>query len=144
MWGPIREADKRFLLILSKTKSKNKWKWIRCHVQLFATPWTVAFQAPPPMGFSGKNTGVGCHFLLQEIFQTQGLNPGLSHCRQTFYHLSHQGNQRFTKINTFIKLFKIYLRKKKNNIRINKRDEKRTPIEEKKVNRWITQEKLSC
>ena len=42
--------------------------------------------------FPGKNTGVGCHFLLQEIFPTQGLNLGLLHCRQTLYHLSHQGN----------------------------------------------------
>ena len=31
--------------------------------------------------FPGKNTGVGCHFLFQEIFPTQGLNPGLLHCR---------------------------------------------------------------
>ena len=30
----------------------------------------------------GKNTGVGCHALLQGIFLTQGLNPGLPHCRQ--------------------------------------------------------------
>ena len=36
--------------------------------------------------------GVGCHFLLQGIFPTQGSNPGLLHCRQTLYHLSHQGN----------------------------------------------------
>ena len=42
--------------------------------------------------FSGKNTGVGCHFLLQGIFPTQGLNPGLLHCRQMLYHLSHQGS----------------------------------------------------
>ena len=42
--------------------------------------------------FPGKNTGVGCYFLLQEIFPTQGLNPGLPHCRQVLYHLSHQGN----------------------------------------------------
>ena len=35
---------------------------------------------------------MGCHFLLQEIFLTQGLNLGLPHCRQTLYHLSHQGN----------------------------------------------------
>ena len=41
--------------------------------------------------FPGKNTRVGCHFLLQEIFLTQGLNPGLPHCRQTLYCLSHQG-----------------------------------------------------
>ena len=31
----------------------------------------------------GKNTGVGCHFLLQGIFLTQGSSPGLPHCRQT-------------------------------------------------------------
>ena len=40
----------------------------------------------------GKNTGVGCHDLLQGIFLTQGLNPGLLHCRQTLYHPSHQGS----------------------------------------------------
>ena len=32
------------------------------------------------------------HFLLQEIFPTQGLNPGLPHCRQRFYRLRHQGS----------------------------------------------------
>ena len=45
-----------------------------------------------PWDFPGKNTGVGCHFLLQGIFPTQGLNPGLLHCRQTLYPLSHQGS----------------------------------------------------
>ena len=35
---------------------------------------------------------MGCHFLLQEIFPTQGLNPDLSHCRQMLYHQSHQGS----------------------------------------------------
>ena len=44
-----------------------------------------------PWDFPGKNSGVGCHFLLQEIFPTQGLHPGIPHCRQTLYHLSHQG-----------------------------------------------------
>ena len=38
----------------------------------------------------GKNIGVGCHALLQGIFPTQGSNPGLLHCRQILYHLSHQ------------------------------------------------------
>ena len=42
----------------------------------------------------GKNTGVGCHALLQGVFSTQGLNPGLPHCRQILYHLSHWGNPR--------------------------------------------------
>ena len=36
-----------------------------------------------PWDFPGKSTGVGCHFLLQEIFPTQGSNPGLPNCRQT-------------------------------------------------------------
>ena len=40
----------------------------------------------------GKNTGVGCYALIQGIFPTQGLNPGLPHCRQILYHLSHQGS----------------------------------------------------
>ena len=40
----------------------------------------------------GKNTGVGCHALLQGIFSTQGLNSGLPHCRQILYQLSHQGS----------------------------------------------------
>ena len=43
-----------------------------------------------PWDFLGKNTGVGCHFLLQEIFPTQGSNPGLPHCRQALYCLSYQ------------------------------------------------------
>ena len=42
----------------------------------------------------GKNTGVGCHALLQGIVPTQGSNPGLPHCRQILYCLSHQGNPR--------------------------------------------------
>ena len=40
----------------------------------------------------GKNTGVGCHALLQGSFPTQGLNPGLLHCRRILYQLSHGGS----------------------------------------------------
>ena len=40
----------------------------------------------------GRNTGVGYHPLLQGIFPTQGSSPGLLHCRQILYHLSHQGS----------------------------------------------------
>ena len=43
-----------------------------------STPWTVACQVPLSMGildFTSKNTGVGCHFRLQGILPTQGLNP---------------------------------------------------------------------
>ena len=47
------------------------------HVWLFETPWTVALQAPFPWNFSGKNTGVDSHFLLQGILLSQGSNPHL-------------------------------------------------------------------
>ena len=40
----------------------------------------------------GKNTGVGCHALLQGTFLTQGSNLGLLHCRQILYNLNHQGS----------------------------------------------------
>ena len=45
---------------------------------------------PCPWDSPGKNTGVGCHALLQGIFPTQGSNPGLLHCRRILYRLSHQ------------------------------------------------------
>ena len=55
------------------------------------------------MNFPGQNTGVGSLSLLQGIFlgqgsnpgfPAQGLNPGLPHCRQILYQLSHQGSPR--------------------------------------------------
>ena len=57
---------------------------------LLLCPWEP-FRLLSPWNSSGKNTGVGCHSLLQGIFLTQGLNLGLLHCRQTLYALSHQG-----------------------------------------------------
>ena len=38
-------------------------------------PWTVVYQASVSMGFSGKSTGVGCHFLLQGIIPDPGIEP---------------------------------------------------------------------
>ena len=51
----------------------NAWKWkvkvkSLSRVQLLTTPWTAAYQAPPPMDFPGKSTRVGCHCLLREIW----------------------------------------------------------------------------
>ena len=45
-----------------------------------------------PWDFPDKNTGVGCHSLLQIIFLIQGSHSGLPDCRQILYHLSHQGS----------------------------------------------------
>ena len=53
-----------------------------------AIPWTVTARLLCPWDSPGKNTGVGCHFLLQRIFPTQESIPGLLHCRQMFYQLS--------------------------------------------------------
>ena len=62
-------------------------------VWVVATPWSVAHQAPLSIGFSRQKTGVCCHFLLQGISPTQGLNLpyNLPYCRKMLYSLSHQG-----------------------------------------------------
>ena len=57
----------------------------------FATPWTVACQAPLSMKSPGKNTGVDCHFLLQGIFPTQGSNLGIPEFQVDSLPLHHLG-----------------------------------------------------
>ena len=47
-----------------------------------------------PWNSPGQNTGVGSLSRLQRIFPTQGLNPGLLHCRWILYQLSHKGSPR--------------------------------------------------
>ena len=49
-----------------------------------------------PWDFPGKDTGVGCRFLLQGIFPTQGSNLRLLHCRQILYWLSYKGKPGLT------------------------------------------------
>ena len=56
---------------------------VTSHVQLFVIPMEGgAWRATD---FPGKNTGVGCHFLLQGIFPTQGLNPSLLHWQMDYH-----------------------------------------------------------
>ena len=55
------------------------------HVQLFATPRTAAHQAPLSMGFSRQEYWRELHFLLQGIFLTCGMNPGLLQCLLSYY-----------------------------------------------------------
>ena len=64
------------------------WSGVPFHVWLSATLWNVTCQAPLSMGFSRQEYWSGLHALLQGIFPTQGLNPGLLHYRQILYHLS--------------------------------------------------------
>ena len=55
--------------------------------------WTVALQAPLSMGFSRQEYWSGWPFPSPGDLPDQGSNPGLPHCRQTLYCLSHQGLQ---------------------------------------------------
>ena len=86
--------------------SPQKAKWghdcyLLSHVRLFATPWTAALPGSSVHGDSpGKDTGLGCHALLQGIFLTQGLNPGLRHYRKILYHLCHKGSPGQSKLKT--------------------------------------------
>ena len=61
----------------------------------FATPRTAAHQPPLSMGFSRQEYWSGLPFPSPGNFPTQGSNPGLPHCRQTLYRLSHQGRYIF-------------------------------------------------
>ena len=45
-----------------------------------------------PWNTPGQDTGIGSRSFLQRFFSTQGLKPGLPHCRQILYPLSHQGS----------------------------------------------------
>ena len=90
--SPELQADSLPAKSPGKPKTEQKYtqrdrSMLSCD-RLFATLWTVARQAP------GKNTGVGCHALLQGIFPTQELNPSFLHCRQTLYRMSYQGSPR--------------------------------------------------
>ena len=65
------------------------------HVRLFKTPWTVVPRLLCQWDSPGKNTGVGCHVLLQGIFLTQGSNPRLLrllYWQAGSYHEHHPGS----------------------------------------------------
>ena len=62
----------RPLTTLKKVKVKSLSR-----VRLFATPWTVAYQAPPSMDFPGTSTGVGCQVLRQHVGAAVALRQAL-------------------------------------------------------------------
>ena len=82
----INEKGQEEEISVSRSQFRVKVKSLSC-VRLFATPWTVSL---PGSSGGGKSTGVGCHFLLQGIFPTQGSNPCLPHCKLILYQLSHK------------------------------------------------------
>ena len=69
--------------------------YVQCvliHGVLLVTPWTQPARLLCPWDSPGKNTGVGCHALLQGICPIQGSNLGPLHCRQILYRLRYQGS----------------------------------------------------
>ena len=92
----------------------RNWTWVPCTSKWILNLWTtkknkktvkvkVAQLCPTlcdPMDYTAhgilqaRNTGVGSLSLLQAIFPTQGLNPGLPHCRLIIYQLSHKRGPR--------------------------------------------------
>ena len=70
---------------MKRRESESEVKLLSC-VQLFVTPWTIAYQALPSMGFSRQEY---CNGL-----PLQRLNPGLRHCRQMLYPLNHWGSMK--------------------------------------------------
>ena len=76
--------------ILFSYKSESVSLSVICH---FGTPWTVAHQASLSMGFSRQEYQTGLPFPSLEDLPNPGIKPGLLHCRQMLYHLSHQGSQ---------------------------------------------------
>ena len=76
----------KYLILVTVCCAKS----ISC-VPLFETPWDCSLPSSSiHVDSPGKNSGVGCHALLQGIFPTQESNPGLQNCRQILYHLSYQ------------------------------------------------------
>ena len=75
--------------ICSPWKKRKKKRKSLSRVWLFVTPWTTQ-----SMEFSRSEYWSGSLSLFQGIFSTQGLNPGLLHCSQILYQLSHQRSSR--------------------------------------------------
>ena len=87
LWRPTRPSRANSLKRCPFHQGERKWKSLS-HVQLLSHGLYSPWNSP------GQNTGVGSLFLLQGIFPTQGLNPGVPHCRWTLYQLSHKGSTR--------------------------------------------------
>ena len=67
-------------------------KILLSHVRLFATPCTVAYQAPLSMEFSRQGYRSGLPFSSPGNLPYPGIKPGSLDCRQILYHLSHEGS----------------------------------------------------
>ena len=79
--------DTGFLSSFTKVKSESESRSV-----VSDSLWSHGLSSP--WNSPGQNTRVGSLSLLQGIFWTQRLNPGLLHCRRILYQLSHKGSPR--------------------------------------------------
>ena len=83
-----RQTDRENPLLLKKVLVVQ----LLSHVRLLQPHGVQLARLLCPWDPPGKNTGVDCYFLPQEIFPTQESNLGLLHCRQMIYQLSYEGS----------------------------------------------------
>ena len=105
MWQPEWEGEDRYMCMYGWVPSLFTWHYHNVVDCLSALCVSVGQSCPTlcnlmdcsparllcPRNSGTKNTGVGCHSLLQGLCPTPGLNLGLLRCRQILYHLSYQG-----------------------------------------------------
>ena len=82
------------LICYNDKRRFNSVQFSRSVMSDSATPWTVAYQAPPSMEFSKQEYWSGLLFPSPRDLPDPGINQGLLHCRKMLYHLSHQGSLR--------------------------------------------------
>ena len=88
-----------FIELETKESRETTRPFSESGVKMKVTHSVVSDSLPPhelnsPWNSPGQNTGVGSLSFLQGIFPTQGSNPGLPHCGQILYQLSHKGSPR--------------------------------------------------
>ena len=101
-WTQVSHIACGFFTVWTPRKVQEHWNGLSCpHSGCLPnsgveprSPTLQADSLPAEPQGKSKNTGVGSRSLLQGIFPTQGLNPGLPHCRRILYQLSHQGSPR--------------------------------------------------
>ena len=97
MWVQNRTLTWFIRSIGTKFFHKIIWKENESHsVMSDSSLWAHGLYSP--WNSPGQNTGMGSLSLLQRIFPTQGLNPGLPHCRHILYQLSHKGSPILAKL----------------------------------------------
>ena len=82
------------VLVLESTENEDKEKKVKSlsHVRLFATPWTVAYQAPLSTGFSRQEDWRGLTFPSPGNLPHPGIEPGSPASQAGALRLSHQGS----------------------------------------------------